>query len=746
MEEGESGSGFSVTGERPNNLLFPPGLDDSESSSGDERIQFLPPVLPAHGAQNTLGDDHQEMDISVDSDEIEDLDEFDSFSDLLHSEDDAEQQGPPVDLMLRDRAEGYVANTTNERDRHEIRRLMQEIEEETGDLGFNELGGAEDEDSGDSSEDELDAPKLFDETRYSTSYQELSSKIESLGHWLHGHLVRFEERTQTFEESYRFEHIYRSWVQFLAVHESLMKEARSIVTRKDRSPLVCYGSMIFCNLLQLHVLKTVQKLIEGKKELRRRFQQGEDDAGATDVRNYETLQDEPEGIRLLRIRVTHLGADCGSWGTPLLEEEYELDQELQKMTDEEWAARVRAAEGEERWKTRKGRAPKPYTPKERVKLPRHKTVVEYTQLEVTRALKLITRYIDTLSPTAALRDFFQALMWRNGLFFVKDQSKDTLDDEKHRTARKDEDGETTYMINRIYCFFTYYYSWAIMRRWYYYDLYDGEENEFVPRFRAHPRLEKADIRWLIANQVKRTDPRFVARSLNNDSVGVTLEEIKIVKDWIQGTLFPSMGMEGFNQKYEQTMEEAYRFSGDLDHFKVIEPRRPKNTATVLAYARQEDPDARDSFVEEGKVSIQNIINSVGTSHINDLFVFNSIDAYFRMHISQEICWRDTFVVESDWLQGASFLLSNSPLPFMVQIFSKYWIMVETRLYRTKTNLEALALWFKLMDRWYDGALEKEDKSNGEFVVTTTIKPLLDSIWRPQTRYADLGDGIHDRPL
>ncbi len=73
-------------------------------------------------------------------------------------------------------------------------------------------------------------------------------------------------------------------------------------------------------------------------------------------------------------------------------------------------------------------------------------------------------------------------------------------------------------------------------------------------------------------------------------------------------------------------------------------------------------------------------------------------------------------------------------------------MIETKLYRARSTMEALALWLKIMDRWFDGCITWEVKSGGRYVARQSIKELLDSVWRPKPRFEDRGDGVHDRPL
>lgn len=601
-----------------------------------------------------------------------------------------------------------------------------------------------DSDSEDSLKDEYDADKVFDVENYIKEFQTLATKTDALAQWLYRQFLKFENGESLDSVEFRFEHIYNSWVNYLIVNDAMMRETVNLATYEDRSIEVSYGCNIFANILQLHVLKTIKRVNEARMALVQRFKDKTDNE-CDEEDDYSSIKDESEGIRLYKFRVSHLGLRHANWETTLSVKEYEKDQEFQRMSEKEWHDHIKQQEGEDKWKRRK-KLPLPYKAKEQVKLPNHKTVMQYKQSEVIRALKLITKCLNETPPTPAMRDFFQCLMWRNGLFFCKDQSKTVLDSRKFRTIRTGEDGEDIYIFNRRYMFFSYFYCWSIMKRWYFYDMYCGEEQEFVPRFRSVQKLEQSDIKWLLANQYKRTSDRFVNRSLLTDTYGASEQDIAVVKNWIQNTLFPSLGSEGFNILYEHTMEEAYEFPADKDFFKYIEPRRPTNTASVLAFVRLEDDNVRDSFGEEMKISKSNIIRAVGTSYANDVFVLNAIDTYIRSYVSDEIRWRDSFVIDADWLEQSVYVLSELHLPMMVQIFNSYWIMFETRVYRTKNMLETLTLWFKIMDRWFEGALEWEIKPRGEYITTTSIKELLDQIWRPSLKYKDMGNGIHDRPL
>lgn len=638
--------------------------------------------------------------------------------------------------------------------------MVSDAEELSSELSMSEeiqmmdLDDNSDEYNEDGYSDEFDANNVFDDSNYEKEFQAMMEKTNALSQWLYLQLVKFEKGESLDSVEYRFEHIYKSWINYLIVNDAMMRETTNLSTYVDRTTLVSHGSLIFANIFQLHVLKTIKLMKEARKTLANRFI---DKTGVNETYNeksvdndndkydYSSIQDETEGIRLSKFRISHLGLRHAKWETKLNEEEYERDQKFQRMSKEEWFDYVKQKEGEDAWKSRK-KPPLPYKAKEQVRLPNHKTIIQFRQSEIIRALKLMTRYLNESPPTPAMKDFFQVLMWRNGLFFCKDHDKNVLDSHKFRTARIDEDGTEIYIFNRTYLFFSYFYCWSIMKRWYFYDMYCGEEHEFVPRFRFNKRLEQSDIKWLLANQCKRTDERFIARSLYTDTNGASEEDIVTVKNWIQNTLFPSLGVEGFNMLYEQTMEEAYRFPGDLNFFKIIEPRRPTNTASVLAFVRQEDDDVRDSFGEEMKITMANIVRAVGTTYANDNFVLNAIDAYVRSYVSNEIMWRDSFVIEADWMEHAGYALSNFHLPMIVQLFNAYWIIFETRVYRTKNTLETLTLWFKIMDRWFEGALEWEIKPRGEYVTTTSLKELLDQIWRPPLKYKDLGNGIHDKPL
>ena len=611
-------------------------------------------------------------------------------------------------------------------------------------------------------EDELGPPEGFTFQNYQEDYRKFTHHLQELTAWTEQYLEMLSDDPKGHRSPrQRMEKLWYMWLEYMIGYETLLSDPMMLNTHVDRTVKVVHGADAFASMLQLYFAWHFPILWKARLELQERYDMYHDEdllddcqgmtrdrypGGWGDPRNAEIrwdrseeLRGEPRGIRLYRIRVTHLGILFDAWITRLTKEEYEEEKRLLAMPHEAYCRHIQTDKSPEEVN--------PFIPSDRVCLPHWKRVVEYTQNEVIRAVKLFSRDCDRLEPTQELRDFFDALLYRAALFFTESGPAKVMDDVDHRLRKKIGPNRYTYIFNRRFSAFTYYYFFPQLRQFYYYDMYADEGNQFQPTFRADPRNDGKDLRWLLKKGETRDGERFQRRARLDDLLGCTDDERRAVRTWVVDTVLPGLGEEGVNELYEECVEELYRCPGDLNLFNFLkEIDIPDNTSAVLQKVRPEDPDLSSELFQEYEISLNSIINGVGVNQSSDIFMLWAIGRYWESLVRSGMDWKETYVIEADKITASTLTIQESTRPLLVQIFGTHYVMFEGRAHKPRDILDAVTLWFVIIKRWFDGCLDWEVKSGGRYVPRIQIKDLVEEIFHPKERYADRGEMLHDRPL
>ena len=271
------------------------------------------------------------------------------------------------------------------------------------------------------------------------------------------------------------------------------------------------------------------------------------------------------------------------------------------------------------------------------------TIMAYKQEDVMQALLMITERINYL-PFEAFEEtkkLLDLLYTRNGVFFCQESVFES-------------------MSLRDYMTFCSIYFHAVRRRIFYYELLNGASVGGGPVRHA-------------------------------------------VKHWVETIVCGTLGTEGFEDCFAKSCEEAYSFPGDAEWFRYRYPNLPVQTGSILGCFRS---DLAKRYYSGYRLSLETVLASVEqdthSGHCARLFVINAIDQYMRIHYS--IPWKDGLVIDNDGLEGAHVKLFRSDAPYLVQVFSRYSVYHNAKIYSYNSIYDAIAQWMNLLKTHYDGVI------------------------------------------
>lgn len=290
-------------------------------------------------------------------------------------------------------------------------------------------------------------------------------------------------------------------------------------------------------------------------------------------------------------------------------------------------------------------------------VPWDRPLMMFSQQDVFRTLLLLTKILDSLplESTGELRRLVDILFTRNSVFFCEETSPEILNMELMR-----QEGKEFYRPSRDYLVFSCVYFHALYRRLYY--------------------LESI-------KQTELTLPKGVR---------------KRTEEWIHEVI-NSFGSEGFEDCFNKAVEEAYNFPGDREWFRYRYPDMPAQTGPILDCFRKAESKA---YFTQHRISRETLLNSVElnshTGHCARLCILNIIDQYMRTRFS--IPWRDGLVIPNSGIEGSQVELFQNRAPYLLQLYSRYWVYDEATIYPSDSIYESFAYWLILLEKRYSSQL------------------------------------------
>jgi len=159
-----------------------------------------------------------------------------------------------------------------------------------------------------------------------------------------------------------------------------------------------------------------------------------------------------------------------------------------------------------------------------------------------------------------------------------------------------------------------------------------------------------------------------------------------------------IGSENFEEDYAKACEEGYSFPGDLEWFRFRFTDIPPQTGPMLDCFRK---DLAKQFYTNYRVSQEVVMSAAQQSshsgHASRIFIFNLFDQYMRIHY--KIPWKDAVLITNSALsksENEKKLFSKKSAPLLVQVFSKFWVYYDKKVYMTDDIYEAISYWMYLL--------------------------------------------------
>jgi hypothetical protein len=220
-----------------------------------------------------------------------------------------------------------------------------------------------------------------------------------------------------------------------------------------------------------------------------------------------------------------------------------------------------------------------------------------------------------------------------------------------------------YCFNRLFTAFCSIYMGEILQRFFYYDLLRPNATIEVPR---------ADL---------------IAASGHTWVTKVVME----------------LADEAFDDLYTRTAsEEGYTFVGDDLWFKYSFPNTQSGRGACIATFR---PHLYKRFHSESHVSKTAALASPCLTA--RMFMITAVDEYIKMNAAH-IQWRSAVVMANVDVPKQTDLLGQGLCPYLVQVFSTYWVYDNGRVHICDSIYEAIGVWFWLLHTCYDDTLHGDD--------------------------------------
>lgn len=283
-------------------------------------------------------------------------------------------------------------------------------------------------------------------------------------------------------------------------------------------------------------------------------------------------------------------------------------------------------------------------------LPWEKPIMNYTQQEIMNGLLMITEKLDQL-PTDSFGEvdhICNLLYTRNSVFMCEESVPELLNVVNMRVQVGDSDLWTP---NRDYMTFCSIYFHVIWRRIFY-----------------HGAVVK-----------------------NNHFDHLPEGSVDRAREWLEDVA-DGLGSEGFEDLFTQSCEEAYRFPGDTEWFRYRNPDMPVQTGPILDCFRKK---FSKRYFSEYRTSKETVFAAADqnshSGHCARIFLFNCVDQYMRTQFT--VPWKDGFLVSNDVIEVSEIKLVRNHAPYLLQLYSRFWVYAKGKIIARDNIFELLAIWF-----------------------------------------------------
>lgn len=314
---------------------------------------------------------------------------------------------------------------------------------------------------------------------------------------------------------------------------------------------------------------------------------------------------------------------------------------------------------------------------------------ELTQTQLSIMLMMLSQMVNDITDADIMREYqivFHVVWLRFAVLITRLQPIHVLDDPEYRKPVVGQEWFTATLSWYVMCCT---YIAELLRRFYHWELIKDvrilKRGEVPPVARVvpPPRLQVVSVAS-IANRV-----RF----------------------WIMNAICNELiPMETMEEAYTNgALESGFNLPGDNTWFKYIRPDDVLTRGDVLANLR---PHLYRRYTVE-QVQPRVIAQMHKESHVSRLFILLCFSEMIAMDFSG-INWFDTVVIDNDGIEMSARARLLNVAPFLMQVFSSYWVYYRSHVYTTDDIFEAIAVWCLLLRDEYDGM----------FLGHTNMKPFL----------------------
>lgn len=270
-------------------------------------------------------------------------------------------------------------------------------------------------------------------------------------------------------------------------------------------------------------------------------------------------------------------------------------------------------------------------------------IMMYKQTDIIKLLLYLTETIDQVSFDSAeeLEFIVRLLQTRNGVYFCQTDIE--------------YDSKMTFEEYATFC--TIYFN-AIYRRLFYYKI-----------------IPKSPIKFPFEN----------------------------CKRWFEQDVCGILGSEGFEDLYAKSCEECYQFPGDVEWFKFRYPDLQVQTGPVLDSMRKDMAKKYYTDYRISKESALGLYNQIThAGQCSRIFIINAINHF--MNVKYGIQWKDGIVIRNDAIEGNRSKLMRKGAPYIVQIYSRYSVYDDSKIYTSDDIYQVFAYWCDLLRFKYNSEI------------------------------------------
>lgn len=193
-----------------------------------------------------------------------------------------------------------------------------------------------------------------------------------------------------------------------------------------------------------------------------------------------------------------------------------------------------------------------------------------------------------------------------------------------------------------------------------------------------------------------------------------------LENWIR-TLAKRQG-DKYYDRLADTAEDALSYPGDMDWLAYRYPEESTNIEVVLRKVRGEHAYL-DQHATKG-LSQTAILDMVNRHWLATEFVIEIFDRYLHTH--KGASWAESYLIRNSYIDDPETTEKWKRMkePFLVQVFSNYWLMIENKVLPVNDIYMAICLWMHMLRKTREVAMVPKDCLNDRTYIGDIIDTIL----------------------